>query len=379
MKKTIGWIVTPAATEMAQRPLLGRDCRDYVRQAMEECGAVVAVDEAAFAQPYDRVLLVRADAPCLGPDTLTALASAVTANNASAGTLLAQNTQEPLAMALPREKWQALCKQNLAPAEAARRLFAVRDGQGASLNVHRASAPETCFAVCDALSYANACRLVGDRILRKHMAAGVIILDPARTHIEANVQIGTGTLIYPGNLLQGHTQIGKGCTLFPGNRMQDAVIGDDTTVENSVLLSCTVGNHTAVGPFAFLRPDTKVGDHCRIGDFVEVKNSSIGDQTKISHLTYVGDSDLGQDINLGCGVVFVNYDGKTKKRSVVEDHAFIGCNCNLVAPVKIGQNAYLAAGSTVVEDVPQDALYVARSRGVIKEDWVKKRKAEGKL
>ena len=146
-----------------------------------------------------------------------------------------------------------------------------------------------------------------------------------------------------------------------------------------MLVRCRVGARTTVGPFAYLRPDAEVGEHCRIGDFVEIKNSRIGDGTKVSHLTYVGDSDLGKDINLGCGVVFVNYDGKTKSRSRVDDHAFIGCNCNLIAPVHIGENAYLAAGSTVVEDVPADALFVARSRGVVKEDWVKRRKEQGKL
>jgi bifunctional UDP-N-acetylglucosamine pyrophosphorylase/glucosamine-1-phosphate N-acetyltransferase len=146
-----------------------------------------------------------------------------------------------------------------------------------------------------------------------------------------------------------------------------------------VLTHCRVGAYTTVGPFAYLRPAATVGEHCRIGDFVEIKNSTIGDGTKVSHLTYVGDSDLGKDINLGCGVVFVNYDGKTKNRSRVDDHAFVGCNCNLIAPVHIGENAYLAAGSTVVEDVPADALFVARSRGVVKEDWVKRRKEQGKL
>ncbi|MEG2951114.1 MAG: DapH/DapD/GlmU-related protein, partial [Clostridia bacterium] len=193
------------------------------------------------------------------------------------------------------------------------------------------------------------------------------------------VSIGAGTMLYAGNTLQGSTVIGANCVLYPNNRIQNAAIGDETTVESSVLLDCSVGAHTTVGPYAYLRPHTSVGDHCRIGDFVEVKNSAIGDGTKVSHLTYVGDSDLGKDINLGCGVVFVNYDGKEKKRSKVEDHAFIGCNCNLVAPVHIGKNAYLAAGSTVVENVPEDALFVARARGVVKEEWVKRRKEAGKL
>jgi bifunctional UDP-N-acetylglucosamine pyrophosphorylase/glucosamine-1-phosphate N-acetyltransferase len=239
--------------------------------------------------------------------------------------------------------------------------------------------PSECIRVGDAIGFAAAYRTLGARIAERHMQKGVFLLDPDRTIIEADVQIGAGTLVYPDNTLQGQTVIAEGCTLYPGNRMQNASIGQGTTVESSVLLDCAVGSHTTVGPFAYLRPHTQIGDHCRIGDFVEVKNSSIDDGTKVSHLTYVGDSDLGKDINLGCGVVFVNYDGKTKNRCRVEDHAFIGCNCNLVAPVHIGKNAYLAAGSTITEDVPADALYVARSRGVVKEDWVNRRKSLGKL
>ncbi len=231
----------------------------------------------------------------------------------------------------------------------------------------------------DAESFAAAYRYLRAAVVRRHVLNGVAVLDPDRTVIEADVRIGAGTVVYAGNTLQGETVIGENCTLYPNNRMDGAALGDDVTVESSVLLHCRVGSHTTVGPFAYLRPDAGVGEHCRIGDFVEIKNSNIGDGTKVSHLTYVGDSDLGRDINLGCGVVFVNYDGKVKNRSVVEDHAFIGCNCNLVAPVHIGQNAYLAAGSTVVNDVPADALFVARSRGVVKEDWVKRRKEQGKL
>ena len=160
----------------------------------------------------------------------------------------------------------------------------------------------------------------------------MIFLDRDRTIVESDVVIAPGVMIYPGNTLQGSTRIGADCVLYPNNRLNNAVVGRGTTVESSVLLNCAVGEETTVGPYAYLRPDTSVGNHCRIGDFVEIKNSSIGDGTKVSHLTYVGDSDLGKDINLGCGVVFVNYDGKVKNRSKVEDHAFIGCNCNLVAP-----------------------------------------------
>jgi bifunctional UDP-N-acetylglucosamine pyrophosphorylase/glucosamine-1-phosphate N-acetyltransferase len=216
------------------------------------------------------------------------------------------------------------------------------------------------------------------RINAGHMRRGVTLIDPARVYIDGGVTIGEGTVIHPNCTLEKGTHIGRRCLLYPNSRLCGAVIADEVTVESSILLECEVGSHTQIGPFAYIRPHTVIGAHCRIGDFVEIKNSTIGDETKISHLTYVGDGDLGKEVNLGCGVVFVNYDGQVKRRSVVEDKAFIGCNSNLVAPVCIGEEAYIAAGSTVTEDVPQGALYIARARGTVKEAWAIKRKANGK-
>lgn len=378
MKKTLGWIVEAPQNPLLDRPLLGRVSREHVRQAMEDGGVLVADDQAAFSTPYDLVLLVREDAPCLTPALLHSLMQAVGGGTATSGALLSAK-REALAMVMPREKWFAAVQSYaLSAREIAKMLLSGRDdkegGQG-----HKATAPEACIAVDDGPSFCAAYGILRETIVSRHLAAGVLLLDPRRTIIEAQVTIAPGVTIYPDNVLMGQTAIAEGCVLYPNNRLQNARVGRDTTLESSVLLDCEVGGHNTVGPFAYLRPGTKVGDHCRIGDFVEVKNSSIGDHTKISHLTYVGDSDLGQNINLGCGVVFVNYDGKAKKRSIVEDNAFIGCNCNLVAPVTVGENAYIAAGSTVVENVPPDSLYVARSRATIKEGWVTRRKEEGKL
>lgn len=211
------------------------------------------------------------------------------------------------------------------------------------------------------------------------LASGVLIIDPDRTAIDPGVRIGEGTVIYPNNTITGETVIGKSCMLMPGSRIDACHIADGVTIEHSVLLESSVGEQTTVGPFAYLRPGTTIGSHCRVGDFVEIKNSSIGDGTKVSHLTYVGDSDLGKKINLGCGVVFVNYDGKHKHRTKVADGAFIGCNVNLVSPVSVGENAYVAAGSTITESIPEGALAIARAKQSVKEDWVNTRKKEGKL
>ena len=202
---------------------------------------------------------------------------------------------------------------------------------------------------------------------------GVTFIDIRTAYIDEGVKIGKGTVIYPCVVIEGKVKIGENCTIGQNSRIVDSTIGNGTTVQSSVILESHVGKETSVGPFAYLRPGSAIGDKCKVGDFVEVKNSSMGDGAKASHLTYIGDSDVGKNVNLGCGVVFVNYDGSQKYRSVVEDNAFIGCNSNLISPVHIGEGAYVAAGSTITEDVPGGALYVARSRGKTLRDWVEKK------
>ena len=207
----------------------------------------------------------------------------------------------------------------------------------------------------------------------RYMEQGVIFIDLRMTYIDEGVKIGSGTTIYPCAVIEGDVTIGENCLIGQNTRIKDSVIGSNTSIQSSVILESTVGNDTTVGPFAYLRPGSNVGNGCKVGDFVEIKNSTLSDGAKASHLTYIGDSDVGERVNLGCGVVFVNYDGSRKHRSVVEDGAFIGCNSNLVSPVHIGRNAYVAAGSTITKDVPEGALYVARARGKSLEGWVEKR------
>jgi len=173
-------------------------------------------------------------------------------------------------------------------------------------------------------------------ILFEHTQKGVIFVDCNNTYIEDIVIIGAGTTIYPGVILSGKTVIGKNCKIGHNTRIVDSSIGDDVEIQSSEIAESTVGRGSKVGPFAYIRPNSHIGENVKLGDFVEIKNSTIGDGTKIPHLTYVGDADLGKRINLGCGVVFVNYDGTEKHRSTVEDDAFIGCNTNLISPVMVG-------------------------------------------
>ncbi|HHY81817.1 MAG TPA: hypothetical protein GX505_03935 [Clostridiales bacterium] len=232
---------------------------------------------------------------------------------------------------------------------------------------------EELMAVNDRISLSAVEARMRLRINEFHMRNGVTLIDPAQTYIGPDVVIGRDTIIYPGNVLEGKTTIGRACILYPNNRLNNADIDDNVTLQSSVILDSSIGSETTVGPFAYIRPESKIGRHVRIGDFVEVKKSVIGDETKISHLTYIGDAELGKNINVGCGVVCVNYDGKRKQKVIIGDNAFIGCNTNLVAPVEVEHDSYIAAGSTITERVPAKALAIARARQVNKEGWVDKR------
>lgn len=215
-----------------------------------------------------------------------------------------------------------------------------------------------------------------DRILRIRkaedlMAAGVTITDPYSTYIEQDVEVGQDTVILPGTMLQGKTKVGKNCTLGPDTQLTDVICGDGNHLNRVYAHSCELGDNNEIGPFVHLRPETCLHNDIKIGNFVEVKNSDVDDGTKLPHLIYCGDSDLGKNVNFGCGTVTVNFDGKNKHRCTIDEHAFIGCNTNLVAPVHIGARAFTAAGSTITKDVPAKALAVGRAKQVNIENWVK--------
>lgn len=206
------------------------------------------------------------------------------------------------------------------------------------------------------------------------MEAGVRVLDPTTVYVDESVRVGEGTVILPCTVLRGDTVIGKNCEIGPNTVIRDCTVGEGVVVNASQLNESTVEDGAKVGPFAYVRPNSHIGRNVKVGDFVEIKNSTIGEGTKISHLTYVGDSDVGKGVNFGCGTVTVNYDGVTKFRTTIGDHAFIGCNTNLVAPVTVGEGAYTAAGSTITDEVPPDSLAIARSQQVVKKNWVLRRR-----
>ncbi|AKL93622.1 UDP-N-acetylglucosamine pyrophosphorylase GluM [Clostridium aceticum] len=244
---------------------------------------------------------------------------------------------------------------------------------GKSIGVYKTKDYEDIMAVNSKSQLAQVETIMRRRIAEKHMEEGVTIIHPSHTYIEKKVQIGRDTIIYPGAVLSGTTMIGEDCVIGGNTRIEDAKIGDAVTIHDSTIIKSTVGEHTTIGPYAYLRPGSNIGKHVKIGDFVEVKNSTIGDYSKASHLAYIGDAEVGAHVNIGCGVVFVNYDGKNKHKAVVHDHAFIGSNSNLIAPVVVEEHGYVASGSTITKSVEKGALAIARSHQQNKAGWVQRK------
>lgn len=223
---------------------------------------------------------------------------------------------------------------------------------------------------------AEVTEIMKQRINSKHMINGVTLVDPNNTYIGSSVVIGKDTIIEPGCMIEGDTKIGEGCTIGYHSKIKNTIISKDVTIEISVITDSMIDEGTHIGPFAYLRPNSRIGKHIKVGDFVEIKNATIGDGTKISHLTYIGDADVGENVNFGCGTVVVNYDGKNKHRTTIKDNAFIGCNTNLISPVVVEEGAYTAAGSTITKTVPKNSLGIARARQENKEEWVTKKRSK---
>lgn len=228
------------------------------------------------------------------------------------------------------------------------------------------------FGINSRVQLAEATAIMQKRINQKHMENGVTLISPENTWIDNEVEIGQDTIIQPNTMIEGNTKIGEDCNIGPNTKLSNMVIGNGVQMQSTTAMDSTIGNDAIIGPFAYIRPNCHIADKVKVGDFVEVKNSNVGKGTKIPHLTYIGDTDAGEKINFGCGSITVNYDGSKKHRTVVEDNVFVGCNANLVAPVTVKKGSYIAAGSTITRDVPEDVLAVARARQQTIEGWVKK-------
>ena len=239
---------------------------------------------------------------------------------------------------------------------------------------YEAGDPDAVLGANDRVQLQKLNEIARRKVMEDLMFDGVSIPCADGVMISPNVKIGAETEILPGTIIKGNTVIGEGCVIGPNSFIENSVIGDNVTLNNTQCYSSTIKNGTSIGPFARVRPDCVIGEEVKAGNFVEFKNAKVGDRTSVSHLSYIGDADFGSDINVGCGCATVNYNGKEKNRTKVDDHAFIGCSTYLVAPVSVGKNSYTAAGSVITEDVPDNALAIARSRQTIKKDWISKKK-----
>jgi bifunctional UDP-N-acetylglucosamine pyrophosphorylase/glucosamine-1-phosphate N-acetyltransferase len=216
--------------------------------------------------------------------------------------------------------------------------------------------------------------IMQSRILNDLMLSGVTIVDPSSVYVDASVRVGQDSVIEPQTFLHGDTVVGENCTIGPFSRIVDSVVGDDCNILASQIVECEMESHIRIGPYANLRPGCRLAEGVKVGDFVELKNAIIGRKVSMSHLSYIGDAEVGEGTNIGAGVITCNYDGQKKHRTKIGKNSFVGTNSTLIAPITVGDGAYIAAGSPIAEDVPPDSLAVARSRATIKPEWALRRR-----
>lgn len=258
-------------------------------------------------------------------------------------------------------------------------IFEILREEGGNISTFLIDDVEEVYGINSKLQLAEAEKIMKRRVNEKFMIDGVVMEDPERTFIEPGVEIGRDTYIGSGVRIFGKTKIGESCEIFGDSFIKDSILDDEVVIKSSYIIESEIGEGTDVGPFSHLRPNSKLGKHVHIGDFVEIKKSTVGDGTKAGHLAYLGDVDLGENINISCGVIFANYDGKNKARTKVGSGSFIGSNANIVAPCEIEEEAYIAAGSTITKAVKKGELAIERGTQANIAGWVDKRKKNGKL
>ncbi|HEY7819497.1 MAG TPA: hypothetical protein VIG29_14840 [Vicinamibacteria bacterium] len=306
-----------------------------------------------LSAPSDTVLLLSAELPCLTPASLKSLLK----SERSFPHALSEGTGRARALALRGSDFQAALSGSLAP-----RLLAPRE-------------KDELLLVDTADSWARAVAVLKSRKVEELLRAGVRFLDPGSVFVEPGVRVGKGTTIHPWVHLEGTTVVGRDASIGSFTHIVDSTLGAGTAVlDHCYIRSSRIGRNVSIGPFAHLRPESDVGDDAKVGNFVELKKTRLEAGAKAPHLSYLGDAVIGKKANIGAGTITCNYDGVKKHQTVVGDGAFIGSDVQLVAPVRVGKGAYVAAGSCIVEDVPPHALALARSRQVVKPGWARKRR-----
>ena len=345
--------------------LAGRPC--------PECGEDVERIETDFSAssslfaalaPTDRVLVFFERLPALTRGTLGKLME----QNCG---LLTDKNHRPMALFAP---WEVTLRLSGAPATLVEELR----GLGPLLTEISLAEQDGCV-VTNGLDLYRCQQLLRQRINRAHMKAGVTIMDPDSAYISPDALVEPGAMILPGCFIYGRSHIEATAVVGPNSMVVDSVIGCGAVVNSSQVIESAVGARTTVGPFAYLRPGCDIGEKVRLGTFVELKKAKLANGVKVAHLSYLGDIQIGEASNIGGGVIICNYDGKKKYQSTVGPGSFVGSNVNLVSPVNLGENSYIATGSTITEDVPAEALALARARQENKEEWVARRREKGLL
>lgn len=386
---------------------LGDDVEYVIQQEQLGTGHATLCAEQVLADHDGPMLVLAGDVPLLRPETLGRLVAAASASEVF-GAMLVAELDDPtgygrVILDASGSVWRIVEQKDATPEEAAirtwnpsvycfrgqglwKRLREVRSdnaqreyyltdvvGLAAShgervVGVPVADATEV-LGVNSRVDLAEVAKALRDRVLRKWMLAGVTVVDPASTYVDVDVQLGSDTVLEPQTHLLGKTVIGEECQIGPMTVIRDCRVGNGCVVVASHAENCTIGNAVRIGPYARLRPGCTVGDQTKIGNFVELKNAVIGEGVAASHLSYLGDASVGAYTNIGAGTITCNYDGFAKHRTVIGERAFIGTDNALVAPVSIGNGAMTAAGSTITEDVPDDALAIARAKQVNRDGW----------
>jgi bifunctional UDP-N-acetylglucosamine pyrophosphorylase / glucosamine-1-phosphate N-acetyltransferase len=400
-------LITPVIAELADS--LGRAIEVALQDRPRGTGHAVLCGLSALPQDYSGVVVVTSgDTPLLDSDTLADLIAAHTAKSAAA-TVLTTTIGDPLGygrilraadndvVAIVEEADATPAQRQIREVNAGVYAFdiaALRSalgrlssnnaqqelyltdvvgilrGDGQTVQARHADDSALVAGVNNRVQLAQVGAELNRRIVAAHQMAGVTVVDPATTWIDVDVTIGRDTVIHPGTQLLGRTQIGGHCVIGPDTTLTDVTIGDGAAVVRTHGDSSAIGTGATVGPYAYLRPGTTLGAHAKLGTFVEVKNSVIGAGTKVPHLTYVGDADIGEHSNIGASSVFVNYDGQTKRRTTIGSHVRTGSDTMFVAPVTVGDGAYTGAGTVLREDVPPGALAVSAGPQRNIEDWV---------
>jgi len=250
----------------------------------------------------------------------------------------------------------------------------LRNSQG-KIAILCTDATEEIYGINDRVQLSYAESIIRRRKNIELMKNGITIVDPATTFIDCDVKIGRDTVILPFTMIEGKTTIGECCEIGPGVRISSSFIGSNVTIESSRIREARVGDHCTIGPYSYLRPEAVLHNGVKVGDFVEIKKSTIGEKSKVPHLSYIGDAQVGKEVNIGCGTITCNYDGKTKHPTILEDRVFVGSNTNLVAPVKLGENSIIGAGSTITRDIPANSMGVERAKQRVINNWsLRKRK-----